>query len=915
MGHQHIRVKTISAAVTIALYGSVAAQENVVEEVIVTGIKRSLVESMDIKRTSSGVVDAISAEDIGKFPDTNLAESLQRITGVSIDRANNEGNQVTVRGFGPSFNLVTLNGRQMPNSSSLQSAGVSRSFNFREISSDVVSGVEVYKTGRASIYSGGIGSTIDIRTARPFDYDGLVATGSLAGVYDTSVEEGDDITPEFSGMISTTFADDTFGILAAISYSERNSRKDRVGTQGWVRNRGTADKSAIDTTNNPTRAHWAPWTVDVGHWDYERERTNGQLVLQWAPNDNFTTTLDYTFTDFQEVAQQNRMSYWFDNPVGQADANGTMWNPRNPNDELNFWGWEFFDEKENDSIGLNIEWQTTDTLRFALDAHDSTSHSNPNGDFGETVANLKNPPKSVALIGADFVGDIPVVIVDDSTLPGGGYNPANIVSDLYQKRGYEMENNIQQIRLDGVWDNADDGALRAINFGVAWTDYQMDTWNSGTFSFVDVPLDSLDLTFEPIGDTADQFPGTEFLFPFIPKYSANQFVDIIKQEGKFFINPPFENDVQEETLAAFISVDIGGEFNGMLFDVNAGVRWEDTDVTSTTVQPGFVGLNYRHVEELQPIFADSASPQSLTGGYTKILPNFDFRMDFTDELTGRFSYSRTLSRPAISAMFPTTNLSAPRPGDPFRASQGNPNVLPLESDNFDFSLEWYYAEGSYASVGYFKKYVKDFIGAGSEFRTIADVNGDPLTDPSVNPRPGCPDQSEPYNPDCLGTATDPVITWEVSTPGNLEDAEVDGWELNLQHMFGDSGFGGIINATFVSSDAEFDPFDLSTTLALTGLSDSYNIVGFWESDAFQVRLAYNWRDDFLLALGAEPTFTEDYGQFDLSASWAFHDNFTLYLEGLNLTDETVRRHARFREQLIDAEQYGPRYTIGIRGRW
>jgi TonB-dependent receptor len=507
------------------------------------------------------------------------------------------------------------------------------------------------------------------------------------------------------------------------------------------------------------------------------------------------------------------------------------------------------------------------------------------------------------------------VIVDDSSLPGGGYNPDNIVSDLYQARGYEMENNIQQVHLSGAWENVGDGGLRAINFGVASTRYDMDTYRSGTFSFVNVPLDSLDLRFEPIGDTADQFPGTDMLYPLIPKYNVFQFLDIVKQEGRFFLNPPVVNGVEEDTLAAYMSFDVEGEFNGLMFDINAGVRWEDTDVTAYSLQNGFIALNYRHPEELQPIFANEATNQELEGGYTKILPNFDFRLDLTDDLVARFSYSRTMSRASISAMFPSTNLNAPRPGDPARASQGNPNLLPLESDNFDLSLEWYYGESSYASVGYFKKYVEDFIGSSVEFRTIADVNGNPLTDPSVNPRPGCPDITEPFNPDCLGTASDPVITWEVSTPGNLDNSEVEGWELNIQHMFGDTGFGGIVNATFVDSDAELDLFDFSQTLALTGLSDSYNIVGFWENETFQVRVAYNWRDDFLLGLGAEPVFTEDYGQFDISASWNFHDNFSLYFEGLNVTDETTRRHARFREQLLDAEQYGPRYTLGVRGRW
>ena len=147
------------------------------EEVVVTGIRASLENAADIKREASGVVDAISAEDIGKFPDANLAESLQRITGVSIDRANNEGAQITVRGFGPNFNLVTVNGRQLPVTSSpeqesIASATQSRGFNFNELASESVSAVEVYKTARADLPTGGLGATVNIKTARPLDHDG-----------------------------------------------------------------------------------------------------------------------------------------------------------------------------------------------------------------------------------------------------------------------------------------------------------------------------------------------------------------------------------------------------------------------------------------------------------------------------------------------------------------------------------------------------------------------------------------------------------------------------------------------------------------------------------------------------------------------------------------------------------------------
>ena len=223
--------KAQDAASTVGLPGDsetpdqAAAAETAGDEIVVTGIRASLREAVDIKRNAQGVVDAISAEDIGKFPDTNLAESLQRITGVSIDRSNGEGSTVTVRGFGPEFNLVTLNGRQMP-TSTLGDGGSppsSRSFDFANLASEGVAGVEVYKTGRASVPSGGIGSVINIRTPRPLDRQGLRGSIAVRGVLDTSMNGKDEITPEVSGILSNTFADGRFGVLVTGIYQKRKA--------------------------------------------------------------------------------------------------------------------------------------------------------------------------------------------------------------------------------------------------------------------------------------------------------------------------------------------------------------------------------------------------------------------------------------------------------------------------------------------------------------------------------------------------------------------------------------------------------------------------------------------------------------------------------------------------------------------
>src|SRR6187200_1641371 len=218
----------------VVLINPVYAQEQAseeLEEVVVTGLRGSLKASMETKRDALGVVDAINAEDMGKFPDTNLAESLQRISGVSIDRRNGEGAQVTARGFGPQFNLVTLNGRQMPTADAFANGtptsggmgAANRSFNFANLSADGISALEVYKTGRADMSTGGIGATVNVKTARPFDKDGMVLNVGAKAMHDTNVDAGDDVTPELSCIFSYANADKTFGMSLNASYQRRNS--------------------------------------------------------------------------------------------------------------------------------------------------------------------------------------------------------------------------------------------------------------------------------------------------------------------------------------------------------------------------------------------------------------------------------------------------------------------------------------------------------------------------------------------------------------------------------------------------------------------------------------------------------------------------------------------------------------------
>ncbi|MBU2886396.1 TonB-dependent receptor [Gilvimarinus agarilyticus] len=928
----HFKLTALSAALLSLTTSTSWAQEEMalIDEVIVIGIRRSLTDAMDIKRDANGVVEAISAEDIGKFPDTNLAESMQRLTGVSIDRSNNEGNEITVRGFGPTFNLVTLNGRQMPTSAALNSEGVNRSFNFKEIAAESVSGVKVYKSNRADLTSGGIGATIDIQTARPFDNDGFTAAASVKGIMDNSNKEGDDITPEASGMISTTFFDDMFGVLVAGSYSERDSQSQRVGSQGWIQGLGSADTSAIDTEQNPARFYWAPNTFEVEVANHYRTRENGQVVLQFAPTDSLTASLDYVMSNYEEDIDMNRTSYWFDNPQSVTDSNGTAIEIRNPGDQLNFWAWDYHFRTENESLGLNIEWDVSDALTLKFDAHDSTSHSQPDGQPAETLTSLNTPidwyalpPVGLVDIGADLNGtELPSLIYDDSTLlsqtGADAFDKSNVSAGLYQQRGYEVDNNIEQFQLAGTWSIDTENGHRSIEVGVENTLYDVNSYHTADVNNgLQVDISDLEVNFYPRGDFGEHLDGPENLFPELVDYSADELLALIADQDQLIQSPAQHSHIEEDTFAAYIALNIDTFLMQLPVTINAGLRYEDTTVIGNATQAGIDAIQYTNTGALTPVYSDATTTYNQEHSYTHTLPNLDVKIDLSSDWVARVSYSEALARADLSGLFPSINISSARPGGPYYANQGNTQLSPYEAQTFDLSLEWYYASGSYLSAGYFDKKVDNFLTAYQIPTEILDVNGEPLRDPSINPRPGCPDTT---NTACLSQPQDPIINWAAITPTNADSTSVNGLELNLQHMFGSSGFGVIANATIVDSDAKYDVNSYSQSIVLPGLSDSANLVGFYENNGLQLRITYNWRDEFLLSTGqhqsgTEPTFTEEYGQVDINASYDINDAITVFIEGLNVGEATIRRHGRYSEQLIDAEEYGSRYSLGIRAKF
>jgi TonB-dependent receptor len=930
----------ISLALGISAIMPAMAQtetDPVLEEVVVVGIRASLERAMDIKRDENGVVDAISAEDIGKFADANLAESLQRITGVSIDRASGEGSQITVRGLGPNFNLVTLNGRQMPTASSpeqesIASATQSRAFNFNQIASEGVSGVSVYKTSRADLASGGMGATVDISTARPFDYDETKIVISAAGIHDTSVEDGRSVTPEFGGLFSTQLADGKVGLLANFSYSERDFSESSAHTDGWLRDDAGGGPYAeycnsIDCTDIPFIYRPVSNIGEIQH--NERKRLNAGFVAQFRPNESLDITLDYVLSRFENKQERFQTGLFGVVDPGTvsnvvlSDNNSLLRATRTGVGSDAIW-YKNKLEIENDSIGLNIDWQANETLRLSFDAHSSTAESQPGNALADVTYITQGPlgntfdltysgsgvdiaiDDSAAFRGEDQFGQGADVAGVTGFQSPAGFSPLGTVL-----RDIAVENTIDQYQFEAEWDFD----TIQVTTGISRLEYEVETNAVGTgFQFQNLgPCPTC-----PDYIDAPSSSGAPSAFQTINEGDIDGLVTntFPLQNDDLLANfPPTFFGAKEESLAIFFNVNSDFEVAGRPARITAGLRWEDTDVTGSAFQTFPTALQITSNTEGSVVFDPGATPEffEVKESYTVFLPSIDMQVEFIDNHVARASYGRSIARPDLNGLRPITTVSDFRPGVA-TASSGNPGLNPYIADNFDLSYEWYYDEGSFFSAAFFFKQVDDYIVTDVQTDVILDLNGNPLLNPQDRYVPTAQNEEAIA---VVSQAGDPVANFDITRLLNSEERQVKGLELNVQHLFGETGFGLQANLTLVDSDAEFDSSNLGNQAILIGLSDSANLVGFYETDRYSVRLAANWRDEFLFATSQlratnEPVYTEEYLQWDFSSSYDINDNYTVSFEILNIFGEDVRQHGRYDEQFLYENTQDARYTVGIR---
>jgi len=942
-------------------------------EIVVTGLRASLQKSLDIKKNSDGIVDAISAEDIGKFPDANLATAMERIPGVTVSRQSvsltgtggtssaGGSQQITVRGFGPQFNETLFDGREVPTAI----GNSNRGFDFGSVGSDFVGQVDVMKTPDASLSSGAIGATVNIKYPKPLDHPGMQLAGSVSGNENTGEDK---IKPNVGLLFSDTFADDRFGILVDGASADSIVRGSHVNVQGWeggnpATGSGLATcqlpgappcayaPAATPPTGVPASAAATPSIKDWFIQDYgiyqehtEDKRVGGRLVLQAKPVDGLELTLDDNYSKETLVQDQFGFSAWF-NGNGIMDVtqapDGTVTNFTQPGTPTDFQAQINQSVITTNTVGLNVKWKASEHSDYMFDAYQGVAKLNPGGQTSlDADVGYGNGPNGTSL---------GIVVPGGNNLPyPTGYGPggvaANFINPSYIGSHVLVESynqntdTIDQFKLEGVWHDEnlkfkygvqfthDDEALRAFtDLPYTWQMYAgYGPSPVGSGGVAPIPANLISNSFGTGSNFIHGWGNGGLLPPAIIAANGYAILNYLQGlngagmngatdtktcsnlsgptfcTGKYIMyqNLGGSQDITENTVSPYFSMSTTAKIEDMPLRINVGARLEDTHVTSAGVSSLPTGqLTILATDHTAYSFTPTAPiPISTKSDYRYLLPNIDLSLGVTDALKLRLDASRTLTRAPLNDLTPDLNVPSGQRVGALNATGGNPTLLPYLSDNLDFGAEWYYAQNSYVSADAFVKEVSNFVVGGTVSQQI---NG--VTLPGGSP-----------------------AIFSVTSQVNGPSAEVRGIELAWQYSIGDTGFGFQSNATFVSTNKPYDPSNLTVSnFAVPGLANSYNFIPFYDKYGIQVRVAINHQNEHLQnygqtqnnsQFGIEPTFVNATTYVDFSTSYDFNKHFSVYFEGLNLTDQAYSTHGRFKEQILDVVDTGRLFTLGVRAK-
>jgi TonB-dependent receptor len=850
-------------------------------DIVVTGVRASLQSAQNIKRNADTIVDSIVSEDIGKLPDNNATEALQRITGVQVTRDLGEGSAIAIRGL-PQVE-TTLNGRET------FTAGGGRTFNLEDLPAELISRIDVYKAPTADLIEGGLGGLVDIRTHRPFDFDGFHISGTIKNDYADSVGKS---KPTASLFVTDRWQTGIgeIGLLGSISYQDRAYRQD-INSTG-------APSPFLPGTAVPGETVFAPngnyQPLIIG----DRQRIGANAALQWRPAPNLEFNLEGQYQRFKTEQQQYAVNIptaggtVVPGSVSLFPGTNDVSKISYTNQLITASGTERDTLDKNEQLALNGKWTSGN---FTLTGDASYSHSRSDLDYTELDLTTHAPL---------FVQDLTTSIPSSST-PGfdlsklSNYTVGAISRNENHYVGHEWAG-----RLDGEY-KFDSGFLKSIAVGgrfadrtVAQVDPIRNTAQTGATDPTLYPNLFQANAFDDFYTASNAGVDFQRNYPYAsPINLKDNYQAVLNELGvvnankggiNYFTN--LNNDAlaafnaDEKTYALYAMAKFG--FNlGVPVDGNVGVRWVRTEDTIGSAE-------YATNPDGTQVMPQTVVPVTDDHSYSNWLPSANLRFHLTDKLQLRLSGSKTLTRPDFSQLSPALTVVPAQ----LAASSGNPDLQPIKSTNADVSLEWYFGRSSSLYVaGFYKRVVGFIFTRGVADQTIGDTTGYTI--------------SEPLN----------------SGPGTVKGAEI-GYQQFFDFLPGPlSGLGVQANFTYADSNA---PTSLvGFTAPLTQLSKySYNIAGIYEKNGISLRVAYNYRSSFLSSILTGgytppgqatqtyifPVFTKGYGWLDATLNYDVTPHFTLTVDAQNILRTQIAQYYQVATQPGQYSIDDRQFMIGAR---
>ncbi|HZV37133.1 MAG TPA: TonB-dependent receptor [Pseudoxanthomonas sp.] len=869
------------------------AQATDLDAVTVTGIRGSIEKALDVKRDAKSHVEVVTAEDIGKLPAKNVADTLRELPGVTISSSSaseggfDEADRVSMRGTSPSLTQTLVNGHNIGTGdwfvlSQVQTVG--RSVSYSLLPSEIVDQVVVHKGSEAKLVEGGSAGSVDIVTRRPLQYaDKFTATGSLGAVYADLPGKTD---PQVSALLNWKNDAGTLGVMVQGFSEERHLRRDGqevVGGYGQI-----AADSAAALANPQLAGTYYPNLLGAVLFEQERKRTGGVLDIEVKASDNLTLNLN-AFVSKLEADNYNRnYMLWTSHALGNGAtfANAVVQNgvitsgTLNPDGTANDGAYGVYDmisrpgaKSSSNYVTLDADWQAGDSLGFKFQLGTSKGKgSSPTQDVLETGVG-QGAGASWAMHGINETIDWNL---------GGNNTAANHLPNagwIFGGQGIDVSDKEDWFAADGEF-GFTDGVLASLDFGVRYSEHerkndfeiaQGPNWATDWQNIANYPTDAAHYP----GDFGNGIGGStpSGIWYYTPEQLAAINAEFANRNNpeRFYFSDVY--GVKEKVSAAYVQAN----FEGERWSGNVGLRYVKTDGTihynqALPVASGIPGaISGSAFGDYLPVTVDNS--------YNKLLPSVNLKLDLDENVVARIAASKTMTRPDYSALAGSLSLDDLT----HTGSGGNPKLDPLISTNLDVALEWYYAPRALLSASLYSMQLKDYVGFGTT--TIA-----------------YKDQAASHE-----AGTDVYSDYQVSVPINT-DGKVTGLELNWQQPIGE-WFGVSANYTRANSSTEGGK-------PLNGTSkNTYNVAGYFENDTFSARVSYSFREAFYAGVSRTDAFYEDdFGTVSASLNYKATDWLTVSLDGLNLNDPVKSYYTKTAAGVLPYAMYsnGRQYYLNFR---